>query len=122
MGPQYVYFLILCSLLKFLIWLIMYIETGSIVDDANVVVGDSHIKDVIYYFTRNYPISGILQFSKLEQELKGKCILESDNVGIFRKMYTLSRLCLSLECTKKTDSVGNVLLALHPNVCSLVLG
>ena len=105
-----------------------YIETGSIVDDTNVVVGDRHIKDVIYYFTRNDPISGIFQFSMLEQEelktvvklAKGKCILESDTVGIFRKMYTLIRLCLSLECRKKTDSVGNAILALHPNVCSLL--
>ena len=36
-----------------------HIETGSIVYDNFVVVRHSHIKDVIYYFTRNDPISGI---------------------------------------------------------------
>ena len=105
-----------------------YIQTGSIVDDNKVVARNSLIKDVISYFTRNDPISGIFQFSMLEHEelktvvklSKGKCILESDTVGIFRKMYTLSRLSLSLECTKKNNSLGNLIMALHPNVCSLL--
>ena len=37
-------------------------------DDNNVVFRDSHIKDLIYYLTRNDAISGIFQFSMVEQE------------------------------------------------------
>ena len=39
-----------------------FIKAGSIVDNNNVLVRDSHISDVIKYFTRNEPISGIFQF------------------------------------------------------------
>ena len=43
-----------------------YMKAGSIVNGSNISVKD--IRDVIYYFTRNEPISGIFQFSFLEHD------------------------------------------------------
>ena len=45
-----------------------YIEASSILDGTNVFVKDTRTKEAIHYFTRNEPISGIFQFSILEQE------------------------------------------------------
>ena len=45
-----------------------YITTGGIIGDSNVLVKDSHISDVIKYFTRNEPLSGIFQFALLDKE------------------------------------------------------
>ncbi|KAI6655648.1 hypothetical protein LOD99_11377 [Oopsacas minuta] len=101
---------------------------GSIVDDCNVLVRDSRISDVIKYFTRNEPISGIFQFALLGQEelvsvlklSRGRFAEGKDILGIFRKIHTLEGLFLSFDCKKETDNQGQVLISLHPKVFAVL--
>ena len=105
-----------------------YIKEASFVDVSHVFVRDTHTNDVIQYFTRNEPISGIFLFSLFDQEeltyivklSRGKFVKESFILSIFRKVYTLEKLFLSMECTKEINTQEHVLLALHPKVCSLL--
>ena len=106
-----------------------YIQSCSIQENDVVTSCNDRAGEVIQYFSRNEPISGVFQFSILEQsELvvivklsKGKFVQENMLVPIFRKMYTLERLLLSLDPKKKTDAEGNVSLALNSIICPLLV-
>ena len=105
-----------------------YIKGGSIVGDNNVLVRDSHIGDVIKYFTRNEPISGIFKFTLLDQEelvsvvklSRGRFVQEGLVLRITRKVYTLDKLFSSFECSRETNNQGQVLISLHPKVFPLL--
>ena len=105
-----------------------YIKAGSIIGDSNVLVKDSHISDVIKYFARNEPISGIFQFALLDKEelisvvklSRGRFVQEVLIIHNFRKVYTLEKLFLSFECSKETNIQGQVLMSLHPKVVPLL--
>lgn len=50
-----------------------------------------------------------------------KFVRENIFVPIFRKMYTLERLLLSMDPRRKTDAEGNPLLALNLIICPLLV-
>ena len=105
-----------------------YMESSSVEVENILNCNNNRVKDVLYYFTRNEPISGIFQFSILDQDelitivklSKGKLVRESEILNIFRKMFTLERGLLSLEPKMETHEDGIVLLSLNPTICSLL--
>ena len=96
---------------------------------GTVVASNERYREVIHYFARNDPITRVFQFSVLDQEellilvqlSRGKFVSENKTVSIFRKMFTLERLLQSFECRSKTNNKGQMLVALHPIICSLLL-
>ena len=66
-------------------------ESSSVEVENILKCNNNRVKDVLYYFTRNEPISGIFQFSILDQVQlvtiirlsKGKLVRESEILNIF---------------------------------------
>ena len=105
-----------------------YIQFSSTVEGNSVLCHDKLIREVLHYFSRNDPISGVFQFAILEYDelvmvvrlSKGKFVRESILVTIFRKMFTLEKLLLSMKPKREIDNEGIMLVALHPIICTLL--